>query len=105
MRYQGAPVTPRQGRASNLPPVDAAAQPAHTSPDEYAAKLALQRARNLVTQASKEKFRRRLRHLDRDVADEAVGDDHVHLACVEILGLDVTHEALHGSFQPAGGLL
>src|SRR5260370_68523 len=42
---------------------------------------------------------------DRDVADEAVGTNPVHLPAVETLRLDVTHEAFHGAFQPAGRLL
>src|SRR5256712_10729899 len=94
------PSEAQQRRASDRPPVDTAAQLAPPVADEHSADLALDRAWNLVTQAPEQNLGRRLGHLDRDVADETVGDDHVGLSRIQLLGLDVAPKASHRSFQP-----
>src|SRR4029077_376780 len=101
MRHHRHAIDAEQRRGTELPPVDAAAEPPDTVTDQRAADLALERARNFVAQAPKEKIRGRLGHLDGDVADEAVGDDHIRLAAVKVLRLDVADEATHRAFQTA----
>src|SRR5207245_9368110 len=85
--------------ASELPPVDPRADLTHAGSDQQPAQHAGQRLRNLVAKSPKQKLCGGLRHLDRDVADEAIRHHDVSTCAVDVLGFDVADESGHGASQ------
>src|SRR5438132_789217 len=72
--------------------------------DQQAAKLAAQAARDLLPHGLEDEVGRGLRHLDRHVAHEAVGDDDVGPAGEDLLGLHVADEVDLRAPEPRGRL-
>ena len=81
-----------QRRAAVLRVVDALAEPPERAPRQQVADLARKRALQLLAEQRPRPSRPALRSLQHDVAGEAVADDHVGVAAVDLARLDVADE-------------
>src|SRR5207247_9995581 len=88
MRHPRHPVDAEERRAAELPPVDPLADLTHAGSDQQPAQHAGQRLRNLVAKSPKQKLCGGLRHLDRDVADEAIPHHALTTCAVNALWFD-----------------
>src|SRR5215467_2391840 len=81
-----------KGGTAELAPVHAGPDATDPAPDQQATGLAGQRSRNLLAQGPEDQVRRRLGHLDGNVAHKAVRDHDVRPTGQHLFRLDVAHE-------------
>src|SRR5262249_1962327 len=81
-----------KGGTAELAPVHAGPDATDPAPDQQATGLPGQCSRNLVTHGPEDQVRRRLSHLDGNVAHKAVGDHDVRSTGQHLFWLDVADE-------------